>query len=106
MDEDFNGLVLTPDKKLLLFEGGGVVLEIEQPYAIGSGMPYALAAMKAGVSAEKSLQVAMEMDVYSGGDVTKLVLPGTEDEVEVKEHTQQDGCLFSWDKGVTWKKQS
>lgn len=45
------------------------------PYAIGSGWPYAMTAMKMGADAVKAVEVAMTMDVYSGGLVTSLTLP-------------------------------
>lgn len=38
-------------------------------FAIGSGMPYAMVAMKCGKSATEAVKVAIEFDCFSGGKV-------------------------------------
>lgn len=40
--------------------------------AIGNGMNFAIAAMRAGCSAEESVKIACEYDVYSGGEVNSI----------------------------------
>lgn len=45
------------------------------PYAIGSGKEAALGAMKAGASSQKAVEIAREIDLYTGGPVTYM---GTE----------------------------
>jgi hypothetical protein len=63
-----------------MFEGGKDLYVVHPPCAIGSGGVYALAAMKAGASAEESVKIAIEMDPYSGGDVfCEKVLPYLEE---------------------------
>lgn len=49
------------------------VMKVGEPfkakYAIGSGQPYALAAMKSGASAVGAVDIAITLDIFSGGDV-------------------------------------
>lgn len=49
-------------------------LDRSNPDAIGSGAPYALAAMDMGASAEEPVRVAMKRDIYTGGEVHVLML--------------------------------
>lgn len=44
-------------------------LDQANPDAIGSGSPYALAAMDMGASAEDAVRAAMKRDIYTGGKV-------------------------------------
>ncbi|EKT4568469.1 proteasome subunit beta [Pseudomonas putida] len=44
-------------------------LDPANPDAIGSGSPYALAAMDMGASAEEAVHAAMKRDIYTGGKV-------------------------------------
>ena len=73
--EDYTALVVTPDKQVLLYEGG---VPIDMGYdvhmAIGSGGDFALSAMDSGLSAEEAVKVAMKRDVYSGGTITVVSL--------------------------------
>lgn len=41
-------------------------------YAVGSGQEYALGALHMGASAERAVQIAVELDVWSGGAITVL----------------------------------
>ena len=41
-------------------------------YATGSGGEFARGAMEAGASAQRALEVAMKLDIYTGGDITLL----------------------------------
>lgn len=79
--EDYTALVVTPDKQVLLYEGG---VPIDMGYdvhmAIGSGGDFALSAMDSGLSAEEAVEIAMKRDVYSGGTITVVSL---EDEPEM-----------------------
>ena len=43
-------------------------------WASGSGANYALGAMKAGVSAKRAVEIACELDLYSGAGVDVLTL--------------------------------
>ncbi|MCE1010273.1 proteasome subunit beta [Pseudomonas monteilii] len=44
-------------------------LKADRPYAIGSGTPYAFAAMDMGASAEKAVEMAARRDTSTGGRV-------------------------------------
>lgn len=48
--------------------------EVSPPVAIGSGMEFALGAMAAGLSAEAAVDVAIQLDLYSGGPIQSKVL--------------------------------
>ncbi|WP_214510545.1 proteasome subunit beta [Pseudomonas brassicacearum] len=49
-------------------------LDLDNPDAIGSGAPYALAAMDMGASAEDAVRAAMKRDIYTGGAIGTLVI--------------------------------
>lgn len=73
--EDYTALVVTPDKQVLLYEGGVPIdMGIDVHMSIGSGGDFALAAMDSGLSAEEAVKVAMKRDVYSGGTITVVSL--------------------------------
>lgn len=44
-------------------------LDLKNPDCIGSGAPYALAAMDMGATAEEAVRAAMKRDIYTGGTV-------------------------------------
>ncbi|MGE1612305.1 proteasome subunit beta [Pseudomonas monteilii] len=47
---------------------------LDRPYAIGSGTPYAFAAMDMGASAEKAVEMAARRDTSTGGRVRVVKL--------------------------------
>ena len=47
-------------------------LDQANPDAIGSGAPYALAAMDMGASAEDAVRAAMKRDIYTGGKIRAM----------------------------------
>lgn len=49
-------------------------LDKSNPDAIGSGAPYALAAMDMGASAAEAVRAAMKRDIYSGGKIRTLTI--------------------------------
>lgn len=49
-------------------------LDPSNPDAIGSGAPYALAAMDMGASAVEAVHAAMKRDIYTGGKVRTLTI--------------------------------
>lgn len=48
----------------------------DRPYAIGSGTPYAFAAMDMGASAEKAVEMAARRDTSTGGRIRSLWISG------------------------------
>lgn len=49
-------------------------LELDRPYAIGSGSNHALTAMDMGATAVEAIQMAKKRDTCTGGRVRKLVI--------------------------------
>ena len=64
-----------------LFLGGEIICYNEigrgykqsAPCATGSGVKFALAAMLAGAPSKRAVEIACELDVYSGGTIIELV---------------------------------
>jgi ATP-dependent protease HslVU (ClpYQ) peptidase subunit len=69
-----DGVYVHPKGTVWVLEGGGFYEAFAEFLATGSGMDYALAAMKMGAGARKAVEVACELDIYSGApvDVVKL----------------------------------
>lgn len=53
-------------------------LSMDQPYAIGSGLAYALAAMDMGADPERAVQAAAKRDTATGGRIRTLKVDGYE----------------------------
>lgn len=67
-DEDFSAIIMG-DENLMLCDKYMRPYEIPgRYYAIGSGGPYAWAVLKAGCGIAKAMEVAIDMDPYSGLD--------------------------------------
>jgi hypothetical protein len=45
------------------------------PNALGSGAPYALGALHAGVDVVKAVEIAAQLDVFSGGEIKAVDIP-------------------------------
>jgi len=45
---------------------------LDVPYAIGSGMDFAIGAMDMGASAKEAVQVASKRDIYTGGKIKEF----------------------------------
>ena len=72
-DEDFYALVIFPDGRVFMYEGGSHCYPIQDDfYSIGSGSPFAMTAMSLGSSAIDAVQVAKKFDCYSGGEIKSL----------------------------------
>lgn len=73
-NERFKGVsaILVDEEAAWIFDGClWENLKVYPYYAIGTGGPYALAAMDAGATAEEAVRVGIKRDVYSGGRVQK-----------------------------------
>lgn len=71
-ESDFTALLVRPDGRVWIVEGGGRV-EVRGPYhAAGSGMEAALGAMFAGASAEVAARAAIVHTTGCGGDVATV----------------------------------
>lgn len=83
--ENFMAIVVDPEREVSIFEGGNDIIPAEDPVAIGSGGVYATAAMKAGADAKRAVEIAIEMDVFSGGDVQVVEVDRYLEELEIDE---------------------
>jgi hypothetical protein len=64
--DDFSELMVIRDGKIFLY-GSKYPIEVEDNrFAVGSGSPYALAAMECGLSAEDAVQTAIKFDPSTG----------------------------------------
>lgn len=81
-DNDNAALVVTPDGELWVAAIDGRYgfwkrkLNLKNPYTMGSGGQYALAAMDLGLTAVESVKYAMTRDCKTGGKVKTYKVPG------------------------------
>lgn len=97
-DDGYTALVITPSRQVLMYEGGVPIdMGVDVPMSIGSGSGFALAAMKSGVSAEDAVKIACELDVFSGGIITKVQLEEEPQELtrEVAESMSKEDLLVA-----------
>lgn len=69
-------IVITQDGAITLYcdSGNGSTFDKGQPFAIGSGQDYAMAAMVSGANARQAVLLASELDLFSGLGVDSLEL--------------------------------
>jgi len=72
--DEFEAVILYPDGRCECMDSKGRRYPQSIPTATGSGAPFALAAMDAGLSAEDAVYVASRRDCYTGHIVTTLGL--------------------------------
>jgi ATP-dependent protease HslVU (ClpYQ) peptidase subunit len=66
---------LTPDHRILIYDGSVTPYESQEPaMAIGTGSAAARAALLCGKSIRRAVEIAISIDVQSGGDVQYLKL--------------------------------
>ena len=66
-------VVITPERRITLYERAPYPLIFEQEFAAyGSGRDFALAAMHLGCTAEEAVRVAMAYDLYTGHGVDAI----------------------------------
>ncbi|OQS10079.1 hypothetical protein B0T37_10545 [Chromobacterium violaceum] len=71
---DFAALVWDGERLIMVSDECLTPESWPAPMAIGSGKIPALAAMRAGANAPRAVEVAITMDVYSGGCIRTVVL--------------------------------
>jgi len=69
------GFVVLPNGEIEQHEPEGVNRLRADIFAVGSGRNVAQGAMKAGATAEEAVRIAIDLDCYSGGEVTVLRRP-------------------------------
>jgi ATP-dependent protease HslVU (ClpYQ) peptidase subunit len=75
-DENAFALVLRPDGTVWKYDADYPTAphEVGAPAAIGSGKDFAMGAMLAGASPDRAVEIAIELDPYTGGTVTLLAV--------------------------------
>lgn len=53
---------------LTIYDSKGREVDVTPPFGIGSGAPIAIAALKAGATIHRAVEIACEMDVHSCGE--------------------------------------
>lgn len=91
-DEEFVALVVHPDGEIYLHEGNDPsrAYPIDTDYySVGSGSDYALAALDAGATPERAMDVAKFRDAYSGGATFFEVILPEDKKVELTDEVMQ-----------------
>jgi hypothetical protein len=74
-DDSFDGILVTPDGIAWLLNKKLHKVRIESPYfSTGSGRDFALLAMRLGKTAREAVEMAAELDIWTGMGVTELTL--------------------------------
>lgn len=74
-DDDFDGILIRPDGSAWLLNRKLHEVRIESPhFSTGSGRDFALLAMRMGKSAREAVEIAAELDIWTGMGVTELTL--------------------------------
>lgn len=73
-DEGFVCLHLKAEGELYMIGPECVPSRIEPPFAVGSGMDFAVGAMHAGANPKRAVEIAVMCDPNSGGKITELSL--------------------------------
>lgn len=72
-DRTSHGIIILPDDRMLTWgPTGWERTRIIDHYAMGSGGEFAQGALAMGATAERAVQVAIQYDTKSGGDITVL----------------------------------
>lgn len=72
-EEDFNLVRLDKKTGKISFTNKTLVwLEIDPPFAIGSGAGFAIGAMASGKSPKEAVKIACKFDAASGGKITEI----------------------------------
>lgn len=71
-----NGVVITPDNKIVCWGTGGASVYDWPYFALGSGEAIATGALEAGATAEEAVAAAIRVDVHSGGPIISVRLDG------------------------------
>lgn len=91
-DEEFTALVVHPDGEIYLHEGNDPsrAYPIDTDYySVGSGSDYALAALDAGATPERAMDVAKFRDAYSGGATFFEVILPEDKKIELTDAVMQ-----------------
>lgn len=71
-DTTASGFIFMPNGTILTFEPSGPSVQHCEYFAEGSGRDTALGALAMGATAVEAIRVAIQHDIYSGGDIQVL----------------------------------
>ena len=102
VEMEFLYMPKTGDSKLVTLGSGHLSYEtLTGPYAIGSGMPYAMVAMSCGKSAVEAVKEAIKWDCFSGGKVKSYSFNKPKAAKKVKKPKAVDvGVFDDWEEGM------
>lgn len=72
LNDEFQMVVFTPQVALLFEKVNMHGDPYNYPCAFGSGMPYALGGLMAGAGVRRSMQAALRLDPFSGGEIQSM----------------------------------
>lgn len=72
--EDIEMMTITEDGQASLWTRHGLGCKLVAPCAIGSGQRFAIGAMLAGKTAVEAVEIAMQRDTATGGDIEYMTL--------------------------------
>lgn len=72
---EYSGIIVLPKGEVMEIENGSFLPKMKQKFiAVGSGAPYALAAMMAGATAQEAVKIATKLDIHSSGPIKTVKL--------------------------------
>lgn len=78
-DDEFDGVLIKPDGSAWLLNKKLHPVRIESPYfSTGSGRDFELLALRLGKTAREAVEIAAEMDIWTGMGVTELTAMSAE----------------------------
>jgi len=81
-DSDFDGILIKPDGTAWMLNKRLVPIAIESShFSTGSGRDFALIALRMGKTARQAVEMASELDIWTGMGVTELSLGGSSEAV-------------------------
>lgn len=72
--KQFSALLIAQDGQAYRLEERLVPLPMAAPHACGSGRDFAIAAMALGQTARQAVELAMQFDPWTGGEIMTLTL--------------------------------
>lgn len=72
LEDDFEVIEIHPSGKVYSYDHNFTKCPESAPCAIGSGAPFAMAALLCGKDAVEAVRIAIRLDTYSGGKVQSI----------------------------------
>lgn len=97
--DDVSAVWIDNEGTVTAFADSPIGMEVHVPFSIGSGSQFAIGAMNAGASAKQAVEIAKELDPYTGKDVVVHSYAEIRDVVaEVRDVVTPEDALkwFDW----------